>query len=370
MRGIGNSEPGDACRRLAAESSRPSPAFGRRPSLPNRALVFLAALAIAALTAPLARWAGERLGLVDWPGGRRQHGRPVARLGGVALFAGFFVTALALYLGGVVRPEHARPISGVLAGTAFVFVFGLADDRFEFRAWPQFLAQFIAAGIAIACTVWIQVVTLPLMTEPTTFPWIVTFALTIGWVVGMMNAVNFMDGLDGLAAGVGAIAAVLFAIHSLQLGQDEIALYSLALAGACAGFLVFNVYPARLFLGSAGALTLGYALATLSILAPARVMTALFVLVIPLADTAFQVFDRWRRGRSPFKGDRGHLHFRLIDLGLSQRQIVLGYWAFCAVFGALVLLIPRLYKLIVLVVVGLAIVAALAWLSRRTPGQG
>ena len=113
-------------------------------------------------------------------------------------------------------------------------------------------------------------------------------------------------------------------------------------------------------------MTLGYALATLSILAPARVATALLVMAIPIADTGFQMIDRWRRGQSPTHGDRGHLHYRLLDLGFSQRQIVLGYWVFCAVFGALALLTPSpLYKLIAIGVLVLIVVGLLALLSRR-----
>ena len=327
--------------------------------------VVLIALVIAAAATAVARRVGERLGIVDLPGGRRQHAGPVTRIGGAGLLVGFIVTAVGLYLAGYVKPEHLRPIAGVLLGTAFVFVVGLLDDRFELSAWPQFAAQIVAALIAIAFTVWIEVVTLPFMEGPSRFDWYITYPLTIGWVVGMMNTVNFLDGLDGLAAGVGAIAAALFAVHSASLGQQEIALYSLALAGACVGFLVFNISPARVFLGSAGAMTLGYALATLSILAPARVMTALLIMLIPIADTVFLFFDRWRRGRSPFQGDRAHLHFRLMDVGLSQRQIVLGYWSFCAVFGTLVLFLPRLYKLVTLGVLGLLVVALLVGLSMR-----
>ena len=328
-------------------------------------LVLAAAVIVALIATPLARRLGLRLGLVDRPGGRRQHEGAVARIGGVGLFAGFFVTAVGLYLTGFIKPEHVRPVGGVLLGTAFVFVVGLFDDRFELKAWPQFAAQLIAAGISIAFTVWIQEVTLPFTERPTVFEWYITYPLTVAWVIGMMNTVNFLDGLDGLAAGVGAIASALFAVHSYSLAQHEIALYSLALCGACVGFLVFNFNPARVFLGSAGAMTLGYALATLSILAPARVMTALLILVIPIADTAFLVFDRWRHGRSPFQGDRGHLHFRLMDLGLSQRQIVLGYWGFCGIFGALVLALPRVYKLVALGVLGLLVIALLVVLSRR-----
>lgn len=328
--------------------------------------VLLIALVVTLAVTPLARRAGERLGLVDRPGGRRRHSGLVARIGGVGLFAGFGVTALALYVLGYVQ-DHTLPLGGVLLGTSVAFAFGLADDRYQFRAGPQFAAQFSVAVIAIATTVFIERVRHPF--NPQTeiiLPWYFMYTITAMWVMGMMNAVNFLDGLDGLAAGVGAIAAMLFAVHSLRLEQRELALYSLALAGSCLGFLVFNFYPARVFLGSAGAMTLGYALATLSILAPARVATALLVMAIPIADTAFQVFDRWRRGQSPTQGDRGHLHFRLLDLGLSHRQIVLGYWMFCGVFGALALLIAApLYKLLALGALGLIVIVLLLALRRR-----
>jgi len=333
-------------------------------------LTAVGALVLALIFTPLAGRLGTRLGLLDRPGGRRTHVGLVPRIGGVGLFAAFFLTALALYFFGPVQPDHRLPFVGVLAGTALVFVFGLADDRFQFKAGPQFLGQFLGAVIAIATTVFIERVTLPVVGEANFQPvrWLVTYPLTILWIVGMMNTVNFLDGLDGLAAGVGAIAAVLFAVHSYSLGQVDIALFSVALAAACLGFLAFNAFPARVFLGSAGAMTLGYALATLSILAPARVATALLVMAIPIADAAFQAVDRWRRGKSPTEGDRGHLHFRLMDLGLSQRQIVFSYWVFCAVFGTLALVIAApLYKLIAVVALGVLVVILLIALNRRRP---
>lgn len=338
------------------------------PAIISPVLVFVAAFAIAAVVTYLAGRLGRRWGLVDLPGGRRTHIGAVPRIGGLGLFAGFFLVAVYLYLTGSLNSTRSLPLFGVLAGTAFVALFGLADDRFEFSAGPQFVAQFAAAIIAIATTVFIEQVTLPIFGLQDFGPYrlFITYPLTILWVMGMMNTINFLDGLDGLAAGVGAIAAVLFAVHSYHLQQIEIALYSLALAGACLGFLIFNFHPARIFLGSAGAMTLGYALATLSILAPARVATALLVMAIPIADTGFQMIDRWRRGQSPTHGDRGHLHYRLIDLGLSQRQIVISYWVFCAVFGALALLISApLYKLIAISVLGLIVVSLLVLLSWR-----
>jgi UDP-GlcNAc:undecaprenyl-phosphate GlcNAc-1-phosphate transferase len=338
-----------------------------QPEYVQAAVVVIAAFGIAAIGSIVAGRVGHRLGLVDTPGGRRQHQGAVPRTGGIGLFAGFFVTALGLYAAGMLKPEHVRPVAGVLIGTTFVFLFGLADDRYEFKAAPQFAAQIIAAAIAIVFTVWIEVVTLPFTPEPTTFPWYITYPLTTAWVIGMMNTVNFLDGLDGLASGVGAIAATLFAVHSYRLDQPEIALISLALAGACLGFLVFNLHPARLFLGSAGAMTLGYTLATLSILAPARVMTAILIMLVPLLDTTFLIFDRWRRGQSPLRGDRAHLHFRLLDRGYSQRAIVYGYWIFCAVFGFLVLYLPRVYKLVALGALGVIVVVILLALSRTKP---
>jgi UDP-GlcNAc:undecaprenyl-phosphate/decaprenyl-phosphate GlcNAc-1-phosphate transferase len=330
--------------------------------------ILLASFVLAFLTTPLYKKLGEHWGIVDRPEGRHQHQGAISRLGGVGLFIGFFLTAVGLFAWLPLKPEHRLPITGVLVGTAFVFLGGLADDKFELKAAPQFGIQIGAALIAIATSVFIERVTLPFVGYQV-FPWYITYPLTIVWVMGMMNTVNFIDGLDGLAAGVGIIAAILFAFHSFNIGQPEIALYSIALAGACLGFLCFNFSPAKVFLGSAGAMTLGYALATLSILAPARVATALLVMLIPIADGVFQVFDRWRRGQSPTQGDRGHLHYRLQDMGIPQWKIVVGYWIFCAVFGTLALVISsRIYKLIALGVLGVVVIGVLIMLSgKQTP---
>ncbi|MGQ0601368.1 MAG: glycosyltransferase family 4 protein [Anaerolineales bacterium] len=333
------------------------------PLLPT--LTFISAFALSALATFAAMRLGERTRLVQLPGGRRQHTRPVARIGGVGLFIGFFVVALGLYLFAPLKDEHRQPLIGVLVGTVFVFLGGMWDDVRELKAGPQFAIQFGAAAIALLGTVWIGEVTLPFY-GVWQIPLLVRIFITISWVMGMMNTVNFLDGLDGLAAGVAGIAALLFAIHSTRLQQPEIALYSIALAGACVGFLIFNIHPARVFLGSAGAMVLGYALATLSILAPARVATALLVMALPIADVFFQIVDRWRRGQSPMQGDRGHLHFRLSDFGLPQWPIVLGYWLFCALGGVIALapIAPEV-KLAAIAGVGVLVVIVLLVISRR-----
>ena len=153
-----------------------------------------------------------------------------------------------------------------------------------------------------------------------------------------------------------------------RLGQEHVSLYALAMAGACLGVLPFNFSPARLFLGSTGAMILGYGLATLSILAPARVATALLVMAVPIADTAWQIYDRYRRGKSIFKGDRGHLHFRLIDKGYPQIRIVIGYWLACGIFGAISIFVTsQLVKLVVLLALISLTISYIARLSRENP---
>jgi UDP-GlcNAc:undecaprenyl-phosphate GlcNAc-1-phosphate transferase len=346
------------------------------------ALVFLAvfgaSFCLSLLFTPLVARLGRRLQFVDLPSERRHHASPTPRLGGAALFVGFFVVILIIFLAEFVFqspavPDDARRLRGVLLGTAFVFAVGLIDDRFELNPGPQYVAQFVAALIAITHTVFIQEVTNPLRAKPETLPDAATFVFTVFWIMGMMNTVNWLDGLDGLAAGVGAIAALLFAIHSYNLARVHepmrvnVALFPTALAGACVGFLPFNFHPARVFMGSAGAMTLGYALATLSILAPARIATALMVMAIPIVDVAWLIFSRWRRGVRPSQSGRDHLHFRLLDRGLSQRRIVLLYYGFSIFLGGLALLMPSARsKLLALVVMGVCMVVIMVWLSETT----
>ena len=348
----------------------------------NDALAFAAVLGastfLSLLLTPIVGRVGRRWELVDRPDERRRHDSPTPRIGGVALFLSFFIVSLAIYLIEYVLkdpavPDDALRLRGVLLGTGFVAIVGLVDDRFELKAAPQYVAQFIAALIAIVHTVFIQEVTNPLIGGPQPLSDVVTFAFTVIWVTGMMNTVNWLDGLDGLAVGVGAIAALLFAAHSYNLARlhepmrVNVALFPLALAGACLGFLPYNFYPARVFLGTAGAMALGYALATLSILAPARIATALLVMAIPIIDVAWLILSRWRRGVRPSQAGRDHLHFRLLDRGWSQRRIVLLYYGFSIFLGGLALLMPSgLFKLLALIVLGGLTVMILGWLSRTS----
>jgi UDP-N-acetylmuramyl pentapeptide phosphotransferase/UDP-N-acetylglucosamine-1-phosphate transferase len=274
----------------------------------------------------------------------------------VALFLPFLVAVLlSLVLVERKDPMEIRRLSGVVVGSLVVLLMGVYDDKRELSPWPQLLAQLVAAGIAISCGVTILEVSSP-WGGPIRFPSWFAIIFTLFWMVGMVNTVNWLDGLDGLAAGITVIASLVFFAHSNRLGQESIALLPLALAGCALGLLPYNFYPARIFLGTSGAVFLGFALGSLSIIGGAKAATALLVLGIPILDVAWQIINRLRHGRSPFLADRGHLHHRLLDLGISQRRVVLLYFALSAAAGGLALVLPpgqyKLYALIILGMVG------------------
>jgi UDP-GlcNAc:undecaprenyl-phosphate GlcNAc-1-phosphate transferase len=331
-------------------------------------LVFAVGLVVALIGTPLAAAWGRRLGIVDRPGARRQHKGVIPRTGGIALFAAFMAAALLAQWLPVPRqdPKELTRFLGIAAGMVFLFIVGMIDDRYELPAGPQYAAQAIAGLIAILFLVFIERVMNPFTDELFIFPFGFTVGFTLLWIIGMINTINFLDGLDGLAAGVGAIVSAVLAVHMLREGQYSVALLPLALLGATLGFLPFNFHPAKIFLGS-GSLILGYAIATLGIAAGAKMALLLLVLSIPIVDVAWLMISRLRAGESIGQADRRHLHFRLLELGLSQRQVVLLYYAYCALLGVSALLIDsRLLKLVALVVLGLATLGLLAWLARRT----
>jgi UDP-GlcNAc:undecaprenyl-phosphate GlcNAc-1-phosphate transferase len=330
-------------------------------------LVFLTSLVLSALLTPLAGLLGRRLGIVDRPGGRRVHTGEVPRLGGIPLFLGFAVAVGVGQVMSIPTADTKEPIRllGLMAGSALMFVVGLIDDRWELKPLPQFVTQFAAGLVAVAALIILERFNNPLTDTEVVLPPVVFVPLTVFWVMGTITTVNWLDGLDGLSAGVGGILCIVLAIHMHSVGQPSVALLPLALLGALLGFLPYNFAPARIFLGSAGAFFLGYALSCLGLIAGARVAAVLLVFGLPIVDVAWQILDRLRRRRSPAQGDRGHLHFRLLDKGISARVIVLGYWGFCALFGVLTLATPsRLYKLLALVGIGAVVLVVLAWLSR------
>jgi UDP-GlcNAc:undecaprenyl-phosphate GlcNAc-1-phosphate transferase len=278
----------------------------------------------------------------------------------VAYIAGLALVYLLLPPAG----NDALRLRGVVVGSLVLLLGGLIDDRWDLSPWAQFAIQIGGTLIAVSHIIFIEVFTNPLSGDEVWLPSrLLAVLVTVIWIVGMINTVNWLDGLDGLAAGVGTIAALLFAWHSYRLGQEAVAAFPLALAGALLGFLPYNFAPARIFLGTAGAYVVGYNLATLSILSPAKIATALLVLAVPIIDGLWRVIDRLRRGHSPFHGDRGHLHFRLVDQGVPVRRIVLGYYAVSLTFGLVAIFAPGLMKLVMLMLLAAIVLAALIWIS-------
>ncbi len=339
-------------------------------------IVFGVAFGLAVLLTPIARRLAFRWGVVDCPRGRHRHKNLMPKLGGLALYVAFTVAVLLAQAMPVPRfdPWEWIRLAGLLLGGAFLFVFGLLDDIYEFGPLPQYLAQIVAAAIAVFFRIFIETLNNPLTGQQTDpWPFVVTVTLSLFWLGLMMNTVNWLDGVDGLAGGVAFVAAmVLFANAAFRLDppQISVSLLPLALMGATAGFLLFNFPPAKIFMGSNGAFFLGYTVGSLSIIGGAKAATILLVMGLPLLDVVWQIVNRLRQGRNPAEGDRGHLHFRLIDLGLNPRVIVLGYYVFCAFFGALALITTsQAFKVVAMIVMSALVVTGFAVVNRIAPRQ-
>jgi UDP-GlcNAc:undecaprenyl-phosphate/decaprenyl-phosphate GlcNAc-1-phosphate transferase len=255
----------------------------------------------------------------------------VPRLGGPALFLGIFVPALAfLPLG--------RETKGLLLGAAVATLVGAIDDFRGLVWWEKLGGQIAAAAIPTGFGIWVQSFTFPLVGVHQLPGW-VGVPLTILWIVAIMNMVNFLDGLDGLAAGVCAISGFTFCLIALSLGRPEPAILAAIVFGACLGFLRHNFYPARIFMGDSGALLLGFTLGALAVqglLKTAAVATLLFpllVLAVPILDTSFVVAKRIKHGEPIYGADRTHLHHRFLNIGYSQKRAALTMWAWCAVLA-------------------------------------
>ncbi len=342
-------------------------------------ITFLLAMGLAVSVTPVMMLVGRRLGIVTRVTERRTNEgdtRALSRLGGGTLFFSFTLTVLLAQLLDIPRfdPNEVTRLTGLLLGCAVIGVFGALDDWVELPPVVLLVGQVTAALIAIHFEIFIEGFNNPLSGGQTApWPFALTVGLTLCWIVGMINTVNFLDGLDGLSHGVVFIAAVVLFINSafvLVPAQKSVSLLPLALMGSTLGFLLFNFYPARIFAGG-GAYLLGFIIACLSIIGGAKMATVLMVMALPIMDAAWQIINRLMMGRSPLQGDRGHIHHRLLDLGFSQRQIVLGYYLFCAFFGTLTLVLEsRSFKLISMLIM-LSIIAAgfgVVWVrtSRQT----
>ncbi len=347
----------------------------------NYLIAFLTALIVAAALTPLVRTLAIAYGIIDRPNeARKIHSRPIAYLGGVAIFTGFAVSAL-------INLAFTRQLAALLVGCLILVIIGVIDDARGLSPWIKLMWQFVAAGVALSGGIGITAITNPfggtILLDAWRFP--VTIGdfsfhitpvanlLSILWMVGLANTMNFLDGLDGLSCGISAIAASIIFLLSIsdRVNQPGTALLAVILAGAALGFLPYNFYPARIFMGDSGAYFLGLALAMLAIYSGGKLATASLVLGFPILDAIWAALRRLARGTSPFRADRKHFHHMLLDIGLNQRQAVLTLYAVAAVFGAIALESDSMAKFIALLsLVGLMVVSLVgmgAILARRTP---
>jgi len=343
---------------------------------------FVLACLVTLATTPLVRAYARRRGVVDRPEARRVNTRAVARGGGIAIAVGFVAVSLVMLelnyglgMNFVDEPAGvgALQIAALLGGAVLAAGIGLFDDFLQLRARWQLLGQLAVACAAVALGVTVASVNFPAVPGGTLrFAGPIAAIATVLWIVGMINSINFIDGLDGLSTGIALIAAVTLGTISLGLGttaEPFVALFCFILAGALAGFLRWNFHPASIFSGTSGIMFVGYSLAVLSVLGAGKIAVALLVLGVPIMDTFWIIVRRMAARRSPFGADRGHIHHRLLDLGLSHRDTVLVIYGVCVLLAILSLALSgtgQMYAFLGLVVVfGLAL-----FLIERLGGGG
>ena len=339
-------------------------------------LMAIAAVVTLAVT-PLVRSWSTRHGMLDLPGGRKVHERAISRLGGVAIFAGIATALIAQFLGEAfggwwpVLHEGGLPLAGAMAGGLVILVVGVLDDVYTISPGVKLAGQLLAAALPIAAGLRVEFVGDP-FTGGLFMLGLLSYPVTLLWIVGFANVINLIDGLDGLAAGISAIAATSFLILARENNQLVAAALAAVLIGACLGFLRYNFNPASIMMGDSGSMLLGFALATMS-LSGVMKSTAAITLVVPLLIIGVPVFDtlsaiirRTRHGRPIQEADNGHIHHRLLGRGFNQRQTVLIIYAWSgalAAGGYAMRFVPSLVKWVVF-----AVLAALSGVMAKWLG--
>ena len=298
-------------------------------------LALLTALVVSFLLTPAVKSFAYKVGAVDVPkDGRRMHNHPIPRMGGLAIFFGFLLSTLVFL-------PLTRPLRGMLMGAVIIVILGIFDDIYALGAKLKLAVQICAALVAVYHGVVIEILTNPNVFSDAPYwslGWM-KYPVTVLWIVGVTNAVNLIDGLDGLASGVSTISAMTMLVIAILVSEQQVAIVMAALAGACLGFMPYNKNPAKMFMGDTGSTFLGYILATYSIqglfkyYAIVSFAVPFLVLGLPIFDTAFAIVRRVARGQSPMTPDRGHIHHRMMDMGLNQKQTVAALYVVSSLLG-------------------------------------
>ncbi|MEK7817004.1 MAG: MraY family glycosyltransferase [Actinomycetota bacterium] len=337
-------------------------------------IAFLVAAAIVFVVTPAVGALARRVGAMDEPDSRKIHDDPVPRLGGLAIFFGFIIPAL-LFL------ELTDQMKGVLVGASVITLFGAVDDFKGSGPLVKFAGQFIAAGFLVGYGVRIDYVTLPVFGSVDLSP-ALAIPLTMLWTVVLINIVNFIDGMDGLAAGVCTIAAGTFAVIAISMGRPGAGILAAILAGTTLGFLRHNFFPASIFMGDSGSMLLGFVLAAVTVhgvlksVAAVTLVIPLLIMGVPMFDLSLTILRRIKNRQNIFQPDRGHLHHRLFNIGFSQRKAVLVLYAWCTLMSSLALSMRFAPGFVTVILAGVAIAVSLYLIylldilqvrSRRSP---
>lgn len=286
-------------------------------------LCFSVAFGISILCTPFVKVIAQKIGAIDVPDARRVHTHPIPRMGGLAIFYGFIVATLCF-------ARIDTQLRGILIGSFIVVALGIVDDVKQLGAKVKFAVQILVASIVVYHGVVIEFLSVPTFINPNGYVELGYFSIpfTILWIVGVTNAVNLIDGLDGLAVGVSSIATFSLFFIAILAGEMQVALLTAALAGGCLGFLPYNFNPAKIFMGDTGSTFLGYMLSVICIqgLFKGYVVISFIIpfliLGLPIFDTAFAIVRRLWNKKPIMAPDRGHLHHKLMDMGFSQKQTV------------------------------------------------
>lgn len=294
--------------------------------------ILLTGILISFCLTPVVKLLSFKIGAVDEPGERKVHERKMPRLGGVAIFFSFLIS-LFIYI----PFSEFYSLLGLLLGGLIILIVGVVDDIYAIRPIYKLIGQISAALVFVSFGS--QVIYLSTPFEGLIYLGVLSIPVTVFWLVGVSNAVNLIDGLDGLAAGVSGIALFIFALLAFKTGQPVIALISLALFGAVLGFFPHNFYPAKIFLGDCGAMFLGFVVAGISVMGLLKSVTLftflipVLILGVPIFDTCFAIVRRFKCHKPIFQADGDHLHHKLLKLGLSHKQTVLFIYILSAGLG-------------------------------------
>lgn len=322
-------------------------------------LPFFSSFLLALIITPLIKILAVRLKIFDYPefNERKIHTRPVPQLGGLAIFLAFALTALAFwYTGHVIDTKISSLYILVIILASFILIIGgFLDDKYNLRPIQQVIFPIISAFLILLAGIRITYITNPFGGVLSIIP-LLGIPLTFLWLLGMMYTTKFLDGLDGLTTGITVIGAIIIFIVSLfwDIPFSGTSVLALILTGSCLGFLIFNWHPAKIFLGEGGSVLTGFLLGVLAIISGSKIATTLLVMGIPVLDVLWVIIRRtfWEK-KLPFKADRKHLHFRLLDIGFSHQKAVLFLYFLAALFGATSLFLRTKGKIIALVILTL-----------------